>query len=71
MAENEKTYQDGLEEGRAEGARMEKIHRTVCHLRFLVKNVPLSLEEAMAILEIPKTERKTYRKIFEKRIPKK
>lgn len=62
-----KTYHDGLVEGRKEGARQEKIQRTTIHLRCLMANLHISLEDAFITLEIPKSERNTYRKIFSKR----
>lgn len=63
-----KTYYYGLAEGRKEGARQEAIHRTTIHLRCLMSTLHISLEEALITLQIPKSERNTYRKIFTKRI---
>lgn len=59
-----KTYHDGLIEGRKEGARQEAVRRTVIHLRSVMSTHLVSLEEAFVTLEIPRAERKTYRKIF-------
>lgn len=66
-----KTYQDGLVEGRKEGARNEAIRRTTVHLRSLMNTLQLSLEDAFIALELPKSERHIYRKIFSKQLQKK
>lgn len=65
-----KTYQDGLAEGRKEGAMQEAIHRTTVHLRSLMSTLHITLEEALIALRIPKAERNTYRKIFAARTRK-
>lgn len=63
-----KTYHDGLVEGRKEGAMQEAIRRTTIHLRSLMSTLHLPLEDALIALRIPKAERNTYRKIFAARI---
>lgn len=60
----QKTYQDGLVEGRKEGARDENIRRTIVHLRHLMRGLGISLERAMVLLQIPKSEREIYRRTF-------
>lgn len=60
----QKTYQDGLVEGRKEGARDENIRRTIVHLRHLMHGLGISLEQAMTLLQIPKSEREIYRRTF-------
>ncbi len=65
-----KTYKDGLVEGRKEGARQEAVRRTVMHLRSVMSTLHLSLEDALIVLEIPRSERNTYRKIFSKKLPR-
>lgn len=62
-----KTYQDGLVEGRKEGAMQEAIHTTTVLLRSLMSTMQLPLEDALIALRIPKAERNTYRKIFSKK----
>ncbi len=46
------------------------IEITKDHLRRIMRYFSVDLETAMVALELPRKERKTYRKIFEKALPK-
>lgn len=60
----EGTYEQGVQDGR----RMERIELTVrYYLRQLSRSLKIPPKEIMAMLMLPKSERKTYRKILENR----
>lgn len=61
--EEQKTYAQGVQDGR----RMERIELTVRYLRQLSRSLKIPPEEIMAMLMLPKSEWKTYRKILENR----
>ncbi len=56
-----------LRDARQEGIRHGKILATTKNLSMLTRNLKISLQDAMALLEIPRKERKTYIKIFDSR----
>ncbi len=60
-----------LRDARQEGIRHGKILATTKHLSMLAKNLKISLQEAMALLEIPRKERKTYERILASRAKQK
>lgn len=68
--DTQKSYQDAYAEGKAVGVREERLNCTVRCLRALIRRGGMDLEAAMATLELPKAERKTYRRIFSKQLPK-
>lgn len=56
-----------LRDARQEGIRHGKILATTQNLSMLTKNLKISLQEALILLEIPRKERKTYEKILASR----
>ncbi len=60
-----------LRDARQEGIRHGKILATTKNLSMLTRNLKISLQEAMALLEIPRKERKTYMKILKSKEPQK
>ena len=52
----EKGMAKGLEQGRAEGI--------ISSIQNLVKNMGVSIEQAMAVLEVPEAERQNYRELL-------
>lgn len=54
-------------EAREDGIRQGKIVATTAALKMILKNMKLSPEEAMSLLEIPKRERRTYERILANR----
>ena len=59
MREREK-YKEGYTEGEAHGKEIEKEKNTIQSIQNLMKNLHLSLEQAMAVLEVPETDREKY-----------
>ena len=57
----EKSMKKGLAEGLAEGMA----NGILSSLKNLVKNMGLPVEQAMAVLEIPESERQKYREMLE------
>lgn len=53
-----------LRDARQEGIRQGKILATTKNLSMLAKSLKISIQEAMALLEIPRKERKTYMRII-------
>ncbi len=53
-----------LQDARQEGIRQGKIVATAAALHMLVKNLKLTPQEAVVLLEINRKERKTYLKIL-------
>lgn len=56
--------QRAIRDARAEGMRQGKIVATSAALHMLVKNLKLTPQEAVVLLEINRKERKTYLKIL-------
>ncbi|HIT33148.1 MAG TPA: hypothetical protein IAC31_00785 [Candidatus Faecousia intestinigallinarum] len=52
-----------LREAREEGMRQAKICANIRAINKLMANLHVSLEDALKLLEIPKSQRNTYRKI--------
>lgn len=50
----------GIVKGRAEGMA----ENTLASIRSLVKNIGVSVEQAMSVLEIPEAERQKYRNLL-------
>lgn len=65
------SFPQQLREARQEGMRHGKILATTKSVSMLMKNLNVSLQEAMILLEIPRKERKTYEKIIESRAAQK
>ncbi len=57
-------HQRAIRDARAEGMRQGKIAATAAALHMLVKNLKLTPQEAVVLLEINRKERKTYLKIL-------
>ena len=53
-----------LRDARQEGIRQGKILATTKNLSMFAKSLKISIQEAMALLEIPRKERKTYVRII-------
>ena len=51
---------EGRLEGRQEGRQEERVARTQQHLKNMLKNLHLTIEQAMDVLEIPEEERRQY-----------
>ncbi len=56
-----------LRDARQEGIRHGKIRATTKNLSILTRNLKISLQEAIILLEIPRKEQKTYEKILASR----
>lgn len=64
MNKQENSWNEQLSLAREEGMRQGKITATVKCIRKLMGNLDLPLENVLALLEIPRKERKTYRGII-------
>lgn len=51
-----KSWEDQKESGRREGRKEEKVQ----NLKYIMKNLKVTLQQAMDILEIPEAERSLY-----------
>ncbi|MCI8828516.1 MAG: hypothetical protein HFE98_06645 [Ruminiclostridium sp.] len=51
---------EGIAKGRAEGMAKGMAERTLSNLQSLMKNMGLSAEQAMTVLEVPEAERQQY-----------
>lgn len=60
-----------LREARQEGIRQGKILATTKNLSMIMKNLHISIQDAMVLLEIPRKERKTYERILSSRTSQK
>ena len=63
----EELLRETRQEAREDGIRQGKIVATTAALKMIMKNMKISPQEAMILLEIPRKERKTYEKILANR----
>ena len=63
----EELLRETRQEAREDGIRQGKIVATTAALKMIMKNMKISTQEAMILLEIPRKERKTYEKILANR----
>ncbi len=55
-----------MEKGRAEGRAEGMANGILVSIKNLVKNMGVSVEQAMSVLEIPEAERQTYMDLLER-----
>lgn len=63
---SEGVMRKGMAKGMAKGIAKGITERTLSNLQSLMKNMGLSIEQAMAVLEVPEGERQGYRDLLKK-----
>jgi len=67
----ERGIKKGRAEGIAQGMAKGRVDKQIENIRNMVKNMGVSIERAMSVLEVPEDERQKYKDLLEQETPKK